>query len=49
MLGWDMWNEPDNTNGSSYGTQEPANKVDLVLALLPQAFAWAREAGPSSR
>ncbi len=45
VLGWDVWNEPDNTNGSSYGTQEPSNKVDLVLALLPQVFAWAREAG----
>ena len=45
VLGWDVWNEPDNTNGSSYGTQEPPNKVDLVLALLPQVFAWAREAG----
>ncbi len=44
VLGWDVWNEPDNTNGSSYGTQEPSNKVDLVLALLPQVFAWAREA-----
>ena len=45
MLGWDVWNEPDNTNTSSYGSQEPKNKVDLVLALLPQVFAWAREAG----
>ena len=45
VLGWDVWNEPDNTNASSYGTQEPANKVELVLALLPQVFAWAREAG----
>jgi hypothetical protein len=45
VLGWDIWNEPDNTNDSSYGKQEPANKVDLVLALLPQVFAWVREAG----
>jgi hypothetical protein len=45
VLGWDIWNEPDNTNDSSYGKQEPPNKVDLVLALLPQAFAWVREAG----
>ncbi len=42
ILGWDIWNEPDNTNGSSYA--DPANKVDLVLKLLPRAFAWAREA-----
>ena len=45
VLGWDIWNEPDNTNDSSYGKQEPPNKVDLVLALLPQVFAWVREAG----
>ena len=42
ILGWDIWNEPDNTNGSSYA--DPANKKDLVLKLLPRAFAWAREA-----
>ncbi|MGE5814726.1 MAG: cellulase family glycosylhydrolase, partial [Acidobacteriota bacterium] len=43
VLGWDVWNEPDNTNDGSYQSQEPAHKVDLVLALLPQVFAWARE------
>jgi len=46
ILAWDIWNEPDNLNGGSYGQLEPKNKVELVLALLPQAFAWAREAGP---
>lgn len=46
VLAWDVWNEPDNTNGSSYGRLEPDNKADLVLALLPQVFAWAREAHP---
>jgi hypothetical protein len=45
VLAWDVWNEPDNTNNNSYGSQEPKNKVDLVLALLPQVFAWCREAG----
>jgi hypothetical protein len=45
VLGWDIWNEPDNLNNSSYGKQEPKNKVELVLNLLPKAFAWAREAG----
>lgn len=45
ILAWDVWNEPDNQNGSSYGKQEPPDKVELVLRLLPQAFAWAREAG----
>jgi hypothetical protein len=47
ILGWDIWNEPDNTNGSSYQAQEPPNKQALVLELLPQAFAWARAGRPS--
>jgi hypothetical protein len=46
ILAWDIWNEPDNRNGSSYGAKEPKNKDELVLALLPQAFAWARNAHP---
>jgi hypothetical protein len=45
VLGWDIWNEPDNTNDPAYAKFEPPNKVELVLALLPKAFAWAREAG----
>jgi hypothetical protein len=46
VLAWDIWNEPDNTNGSSYGKLEPSNKVELVLNLLPKAFEWARAAHP---
>ncbi len=46
ILAWDIWNEPDNTNDSSYGSIEPSNKKALVLFLLPQAFAWARSARP---
>jgi len=46
IVAWDIWNEPDNPNTSSYGAKEPANKVDLVLGLLPKAFAWARAANP---
>jgi hypothetical protein len=45
ILGWDIWNEPDNTNAGSY--QDPANKPELVTALLPRAFAWVREARAS--
>lgn len=45
ILGWDVWNEPDNTNNGSYGSQEPKDKVERILKLLPQAFAWVREAG----
>ena len=46
ILGWDVWNEPDNVN-SSYITQEPKNKVERVAFLLPKVFAWARAAHPS--
>jgi hypothetical protein len=44
ILAWDIWNEPDNDNGGSYGKLDPANKKALVLALLPHVFAWARNA-----
>ncbi len=47
ILAWDIWNEPDNGNASSYGKREPANKTALVLALLPQVFTWARAAHPT--
>jgi Cellulase (glycosyl hydrolase family 5) len=47
ILGWDVWNEPDNTNDGSYAKLEPPNKQELVLALLPRVFEWAREAGAS--
>jgi len=47
VLGWDVWNEPDNTNGGSYAAGEPADKVQRVLFLLPKVFKWAREAGPT--
>ncbi len=47
ILGWDVWNEPDNGNGGSYKDLEPKNKNELVVALLPKAFAWARSAHPT--
>jgi hypothetical protein len=47
VLGWDIWNEPDNLNGSSYGKVELPNKVAYVLPLLKSAFEWARAANPS--
>ena len=46
VLAWDIWNEPDNRNESSYGKTEPASKVQLVLALLPKVFSWARSVSP---
>lgn len=42
---WDLINEPDNRNGSSYGKHEPENKAELALELLKKSFSWAREAG----
>jgi hypothetical protein len=44
---WDVWNEPDNTNDSSYGAMEPKDKAELMLPKLAQAFAWLREINPS--
>lgn len=46
VLGWDLWNEPNNMNGEPYRSMEPKNKVDLVVALLPQVFTWARSVSP---
>jgi hypothetical protein len=45
VLAWDVWNEVDNTNDPAYASLEPKNKGELVLALLPQVYSWAREAG----
>jgi hypothetical protein len=45
VLAWDIWNEPDNTNDKRFN--EPKNKPELVAALLPKAFAWARSAQPT--
>lgn len=42
VIFWDLWNEADNT-----GSDDPSNKLELVAALLPQVYAWAREAAPS--
>jgi hypothetical protein len=46
ILAWDVWNEPDNDNASSYGKDELPNKRELILALLPQVFAWTRSVHP---
>jgi hypothetical protein len=46
ILAWDVWNEPDNLNGPPYSTEELPNKAQLVLALLPQVFGWARSVHP---
>jgi len=46
ILAWDVWNEPTNLNAGIFPGAEPADKVERVLALLPQAFEWARLAHP---
>lgn len=47
VLGWDLWNEPDNTNDRAYGDVELDSKVDYVLPLLKKSFVWARSVNPS--
>jgi len=47
ILAWDLWNEPDNGNDGSYAKGDPKNKAEIVLALLPQVFAWARSVHPT--
>jgi hypothetical protein len=47
IIGWDLWNEPDNDNAWSYPAAETPNKVALVAELLPQVFDWARSAQAS--
>jgi hypothetical protein len=45
VLGWDVWNEPDNRGGDT--EEDVAAKVKRVDELLPQAFAWARAVHPT--
>ncbi|MFD2164559.1 cellulase family glycosylhydrolase [Paradesertivirga mongoliensis] len=47
VLAWDVWNEPDNTNNSSYGKRELPNKVQYVFPLLKKTFEWSRSVNPS--
>jgi hypothetical protein len=46
ILAWDVWNEPDNMNTPAYERLEPPNKRQLVQALLPEVFEWARNVHP---
>ena len=48
VLAWDLFNEPDNPNTSSYGKLEPPDKAELALDLLRRSFAWAREVDPAA-
>ncbi len=47
ILGWDVWNEPDNGNGSELKDIKPEAKVEIVLKLLPHVFEWARAMHPT--
>ncbi|MBE7212294.1 MAG: 1,4-beta-xylanase [Gluconacetobacter diazotrophicus] len=42
VIFWDLWNEADNG-----GSDDPPNKQQLVAALIPQVYAWARAVAPS--
>ena len=46
VLAFDLWNEPDNGGGGNYAKEEPPNKNELVKALIPRVFAWARSVHP---
>ncbi|MGA8545261.1 MAG: 1,4-beta-xylanase [Mycobacterium sp.] len=41
VLGWDLWNEPDNP-AKQYRNVERSDKLERVADLLPQVFGWAR-------
>lgn len=46
VLIWDLYNEPGNSNDTAYGKLEPANKGELSLKLLKEAFVWVRAMNP---
>ena len=43
---WDLFNEPDNPNGFTYGSTELADKRAAVTPLVDAVFDWAIEADP---
>lgn len=45
VLGWDVWNEPDNPVGQ-YADDVPA-KIARVAVLLPRVYDWARSVNPT--
>ena len=45
VLGWDVWNEPDNPS-RDYRKVEHKDKLELVAAFLPHVFQWARAVNP---
>ena len=53
VVAWDLFNESDNANDSSYGGQNqqvemsPSQKADDALQLMALAYGWARSVEPS--
>ncbi|MCA9140857.1 MAG: family 43 glycosylhydrolase, partial [Planctomycetales bacterium] len=53
VLVWDLFNEPNNPNRNSYGSNGTKEELDegvketRALELMEKTFAWAREIGPS--
>ena len=45
ILGWDVWNEPNNGGGGNYAPTPEKNK--LVAGLLGQVFDWAQSVDPT--
>ncbi len=46
---WDLFNEPDNGNGNSYGDKELQNKDEVAESLVRKAFAWRGKSIPLNR
>lgn len=46
VLGWDLWNEPDNL-AREYSRVERSDKLQRVAELLPRVFRWARSVDPA--
>lgn len=47
VLGWDLWNEPENGQWKVSQDSIPRSKTSYVLPLLKKCFEWARSAHPS--
>lgn len=45
ILGWDLWNEPNNGGGGNY--KPTPDKKEYVAKLLPRVFTWARSVDPT--
>jgi hypothetical protein len=44
VLGWDVWNEPNNGGGGNFAPTP--RKQELVAKLLPKVFDWAQSVDP---